>query len=165
MLEKRLMASIESFKADLDKITEIQKEFLKEAKEFVYFRKGEFDNIVAILNATMALIKLGVDVIDIFRRKRQDKEGSPREELVIRVISIKTPQNEQGLRELEQKGVGVCIVPKEKRGSMRYFVNEKRFCLFIRQQEDSFFGVKGNDSLMRAGLKQLFEAEYVEHKR
>ena len=41
---------MKSFEGSLDKITKIQTSFFKEAEDFVYFRKGEFANIIEILN-------------------------------------------------------------------------------------------------------------------
>ena len=175
--------NIKSFEGDLAKITEIQTSFLKEAKDFVYFRKGEFDNIVEMLlvlinhvlsnpkiiiasvaaypgaKAIVSDIIKGVKKIEQFAKDRKEKN-----ELTFRVISIKTDKNRKELKEFEEKGVGVCEIPEEKSGRLRFFVNEKRFCLFVRQEENDFFGMIGTDKLMIRRLRELFDREYTENK-
>ncbi len=153
----RKKVSIDSFEGNLGKITEIQKEFFKEASDFVYFRKGEFDNAAEIARFVVTILSgiVAVKVIasDLIRLVQQGK---------FRVISSETESNKEHLKKLKEKGARISIIVEQETGKLRYFVNEKRFCLFIRQRGDKFFGVIGTDPLMISQLKELFEQDFKE---
>lgn len=180
---------ITSFDATQKKVNQLKKEFFKEAEDFVYFRKGEFDGIVEFLkDFTLDLIdnpekvivwyiiykgakKIVIDKLRSIkdRKKKNEKlkqfiHKKKKNEVTFRIISVESPRNKKELKEFERKGVGVCRIPEEKRGRIRYLVNEKRFCLFIRQEKNNFFGVEGTDELMIRRLRKLFDLEYTENK-
>jgi hypothetical protein len=162
MLKTKPMSISQFFEADLNGVTEIQTRFLNEAKEFVYFRKGEFDNIVEILKAVTALVSLGAAIVRFIPDR--DKEGKEESrQFLLRIISCKTEENEPYLKQFEELGAGVCEIPDEKRGRLRFFVNDNEFCLFVRRRENSFFGIIGDDEATRGQLQQLFESEYVQY--
>lgn len=171
------LINIESFEGDLAKITEIQTSFLQEAKDFVYFRKGEFDNIAEILSAVMDYISRNPEIVIVsvaaypgakrivtdsikavkrIRRFAKDRKG--KNELTFRIILTKKA------KEFEKKGIGVCMISEEKSGRLRFFINEKRFCLFIRQKENDFFEIIGTDKLIMSRLRKAFDYEYTANK-
>lgn len=180
---------MESFEGNLDKITEIQTSFFEEAEDFVYFRKGEFENIIEILEFVTNYVKNNPDIIlvvvaaypeakklatDIFstlkkgigRIGRFVADEKEKNELTFRIISKEAGHTKE-LDEFEKKGAGVCIIPDEEGGRIRYFINEKRFCFFVRSYEDQnkFFGIIDDDKLMIQRFKKLFEYEFYKHSK
>ena len=159
--------AVERFEGNLARVTDIQKEFFDEADEFCLYRKGEFDNIVEIsryigqfvaenkawlLPCAFLAVNTAVNVIRLVRDRRdkgpaQGKGIKPRPpSKALAVVSASTPMNQSHLKELARLGAVVHLIAEKNRGRMRFFVNEKRYCLFFRQQKDDFWGYIGSDA-------------------
>ena len=50
--------------------------------------------------------------------------------------------------------------PDADLGRLRYYVNDRRFCLFVRTPDDAFFGLIGDDPLVIDHLKADFLNEW-----
>ena len=181
MLKETLIKKAIAFEADLTGITKIQKRFLKEGKEFVYFRKGEFDNaweILVALSVILTIITSSIVLAPYIKKGKKFareylKQGinqwlkhRPRKKAdYVQVISIRTEDNKNELIMFKLMGVEVCVIRKTKCERLRFFVNEKGYCIFFRRREDSFFGVMGNDTKTIERLKHFFEQEFSENKK
>lgn len=157
---------VERFEGNLARVTDIQKEFFDQADEFCLFRKGEFDNIVEIckhigqfvdenkcwlvpcaiasVNTTVNLIRLVADRRDKRHAQGKANKSTPPSK-ALAVVSTSTPMNESHLKKLADYGAVVHVIAEKDRGRMRFFVNEKRYCLFFRQEKDDFWGYIGSD--------------------
>jgi len=51
-------------------------------------------------------------------------------------------------------------IPIKIRGKLRYFVNDKEFCLFIRRNDETFTGIRGKDKDIIKSLKETFEWDW-----
>lgn len=77
-----------------------------------------------------------------------------------RIICTKDPYNENYLSSFEVFGAQIKLNPSEKKGRHRLFLNDKRFCFFIRENESTFYGFMGSDPLIMKKLKSDFENEW-----
>jgi len=147
------------FKADLDEITKIQMSFYRNAEKFIYFRKGEFANIFDVVSRINKLNNEGKGLLFKYSKTLLEKNDlNP----YVFINSGWSNKNNNGLLELQRLGSNVKIIPKEKIGKMRYFLNEKQFCIFFRLKENSFFGFIGDDLSVVNYLKELFQSEIEE---
>ena len=170
-----------TFVGDLDDITRIQMSYLPrkgDVPDFLYFRKGEAENhidiaweyghnIAAILSFLLPItISAGKHTAknlqklyaSIFATTRaSDSPGLCGD---FRIIA--SPQRDEitvAITLMRRNGFKVKNIPKNKRGSLRYFVRPDKYCLFFRVGNE-FFGFYGSDKQTIAGLKRLFEAEW-----
>jgi hypothetical protein len=174
---------VKTFSADLDQLTEIQKTFFDLRNKFIYFRKGEAANniaiaaewalLVAAVHAILELIKdypkiragtilLKDDLLNIYRLIAAQFQQKPSLQLpVFREIACPDEDDITVSLELVNHFAGeVRYLPKERRGKFRYFVNDEKYCLFVRRNDGRFNGVIGDDPNMIATLKEAFEAEW-----
>jgi len=170
---------------DLEGLTKIQTGFIVPDCEFIYFRKGEAQNnvpIVATIVATLAVaykvvkdypqLKEGVQQIlsDIKAKARLVKESlsKPNMRTCVQAPDIREiacPDKADITVSLEVlRGIGgdVRYLPKQRRGKLRYFVNDKQYCLFVRRSGERFNGVLGYDPGVIASLREAFESEWDE---
>ncbi len=175
------MYEIETFSnIDLNKLSIIQEKFIDKKVDFIYFRKGEAENNVRIAAIVVAIIiaiykftkdypqlkegvkvlledlaKAGKAILSFMKKERQVKIPDLRE--------IACPDNvviTKTLELLRELGGDVRYLPKEQRGKFRYFVNNNEYCLFIRREDGTFSGIKGNNPSIIESLKEAFESEW-----
>jgi uncharacterized protein YuzE len=170
---------------NLDGLTLIQKDFIAPDHEFIYFRKGEAENnipIVATIVGMLAVmykvvkdypdLKKGVECLldDVRTTARLVKKALSKPYLKqnIRVPKIgeiacpNNPQITETLEILRLVGGDVRYLPSDRRGKLRYFVNNKQYCIFVRRNDGRFTGVLGYDPGVIFALKEAFESEWDE---
>jgi hypothetical protein len=110
-----------------------------------------------------------------YDRRKAYNNIAHKERKDIRYTACELNENKDELNTLEMVGekldeeptaimsIKICKIPIEERGMLRYFVNGKRFFLFIRQGQNDFFGIEGTDERMIQRLKGLFEQEYDQY--
>ena len=179
-----------SFCANSKGIIEKKAEFFDEAEEFLYLRKGEDvgADIIAVLamvyqqmyddsfwsfvgktSAISAIIERIIKFYRWIREKIEERKEALRNNLDVhkpvsdvRIICWPDTDNKKVKPLFRKLNYRVHRYESEsQKGALRYYLNEKRFCLFIRTGDDDFTGVIGNDSRTIAELKQAFEKEWA----
>jgi hypothetical protein len=188
MLKKKKVSS-QYFQADQVGIDDLKNEFLKEACEFVYYRKGEWHGAVASIEHAIQWAKANPEWIAIAVAMY-----TPSKELIkwmaknlgvaidavwdlIKVYFCEPKINHvtrkvicgEGIdQELVEKWEAICgkggvvIIPKSQKGLLRYLVNEKRFAIFTRVGENDLRGFIGNEQEMIHTLREMFDREFIE---
>jgi hypothetical protein len=182
--------NVDPFESDLKGITEIQKRMFDNTEEFCLYRKGEFDNIIEIyqhvseflithkefLIAVAATFFSGmaatITLFDRIDRKRKERGDQKRESkatrkpIILAVVSTMTEKNYEHLIKFQKINTSVNVIPEDKSGRLRFFVNEKEFCFFFRKAENEFFGFSGSDQKIQDWLVGLFsqDCERAKHK-
>jgi len=170
----------ETFDVNLSELTDIQITFLRPDAKFIYFRKGEAENNVPIMAAIVSVfviiykvikdypdLKKGVNALisDIKAAAKivLDYVGkSPQEHSIRQIACPDDPEVTITLEVLRKLGGDVRYLPQERRGKFRFFVNDAKYCLFVRKNDGKFSGVIGNDSNIINALKEVFESEWDE---
>jgi uncharacterized protein YuzE len=167
---------------DLDGLTLIQKNFIGPDHQFIYFRKGEAENNVPVLAAIVGTLVAIYKVVKDYPKLRQGtqeilddlkvlsrclkaflskSESKERRTPDIREIaSPNDPKITLTLEILRSIGGDVRYLPSDRSGKLRYFVNNKQYCIFVRRSEARFTGILGSDPRVIAGLKEAFESEW-----
>ena len=179
--------SATSFHTDQSGINNLKNTFFEEAREFVYFRKGEWTGIVdsvqhasnwlqshpefvptvlAFYKPTAELLKSVIattgktekKVMSFFSKTPPDKHYVTR-----RVICSVRPNTKSEIANWEKicgKG-SVAIIAKSQAGHFRYLVNEKRYAIFSRLGENSLQGIMGSDKDTIIMLREIFDKEFI----
>lgn len=178
-----------SFQADQMGIDQLKKDFLSEARDFAYFRKGEWtgiessvQHVVEWVNANqdwiptaLALYVPSLELIEhlvkitgasakaikaFFGARAPDKKHY----VTVRVIC--TTDNRKRAKISEWEGIcgegGVVTTPKSQSGHFRYLVNEKRYAIFSRLGPDMLQGIMGTDREMILMLREIFDREFIQ---
>lgn len=181
-MDKEQAYKIETFRLNLDQLSKIQEKFIDEEFHFIYFRKGEAENNLRIISVFVAVIiaaykltmdypqlKKGAKVLfdDLAKVAKILLSFMKKKELVKvpKLREIACPDNAvitKTLELLRKLGGDVRYIPKERLGRFRYFVNNKEYCLFIRREDGTFNGIKGNDPSIIESLREAFELEWNE---
>lgn len=169
-----------TFSVNLEQLTEMQKGFMEGDHQFIYFRKGEAENNMPVVGF---LIVCFIGALNFIKEYPKLREGVKvlREDLVklARVFlrnrppdfkptdfkelaSPKKPEITATMELVNVIGGSTQYLAPEMRGRFRYFVNEQRYCLFVRRSDGTFAGVTGDDPEMIASLKDAFESEWEE---
>jgi len=168
---------LEIFDVDLTKLTEIQITFLRPGAKFIYFRKGEAENNVLIAAKFLALLAVIYKVIIDYPELKEGVKAiiSDIVSVAKKVVSyikkphmlplseIACPDDPEvtiTLEVIRKLGGDVRYLPHECRGKFRFFVNDTKYCLFVRKNDGRFSGVIGNDSNVLNALKEAFESEW-----
>jgi hypothetical protein len=155
-------------------VSAIQDDFLKHP-DFVYFRKGEFQNAVDVAAAYLTLLGVGVGVklgveatvggmrsaLGAWRTqgKLPPASFSSRDLRFMMCDAIAAPDALAGADALRELGFDSRQLPGGSAGTMRYFVSATEFFLFFisdRQVE----GTRGTDATTRSFLQALFLEEW-----
>ena len=172
------------FQADQKGINDLKNEFYAEAREFVYFRKGEWHGVlesirhatewahqnpvwVAIILASYQPAKdfikavakatgAGIDQINAyFGRKKKHAVNR-------RVICGPSVRRADILKWEKICGTGsVVTIPKSQISEFRYIVNEKRYAIFSRFGPEDLRGIIGTDQETVAMLRDMFNREFI----
>ncbi|MBI2919236.1 MAG: hypothetical protein HYY01_14780 [Chloroflexi bacterium] len=187
-MKRAPLGGTERFEADQHGIVALKAEFLDEADEFLWLRKGEDfgGDVIGYMSAAInaladrALIDLvknlpvytdaAQKVAELYPSIRQSiKRAASRfrsdpwtkKPKDLRLLLWPDDTNEQARPLYERQGYEVRFYPSQAlTGSLRLYLNEKRFCLFFRTGDNSFFGLVGADEETRSQLSQLFEDEW-----
>jgi len=169
-----------AFSANVTGITFLKAQFLLEAKEFFYLRKGE--DVNAHIIATIYGHSLGFDwgkITDIETRKDVDellnfvqnetwfsKLDARRDKHIIdyRIICIEEEHTIRGKNINDHLGVSVKFIPSEKRHLYRLYLNDDSFAFFYRNgvgQYAKFYGyICEDDPEMINSWKNAFIEEW-----
>lgn len=184
MLEKSIV-TLGTFDKNLKELTKIQKTFITPSAKFIYFRKGEAENNIAIAAAIIGLLyiiykmienypefKLGAQAIlsdvrvkaSFLKRYISERPSTklPKHPEIREISCPCDPDITMTLEILRSISCDVRYLPTERAGKFRYFLNDKQYCLFIRRNNGEFNGVFGNDPKMITALKETFESEWKE---
>ena len=181
------MRSDGSFNANTKGIIEKKAEFFNEAREFLFLRKGEDVGIEIIGFMSFAINVIAdpllADMIrefifyeNVLRRinryyqkikqiieSRKKEVLSPPKDL--RIILCPDRENTEAKPIYEAQGYQIKSYENELiKGPFRYYLNEKRYCLFLRTGKDTFTGFIGNNSDTINELKISFENEWQHAK-
>ena len=75
-------------------------------------------------------------------------------------------RNEEARPLYEEQGYEVRFYSSElEKGHHRFYLNERRYCLFLRTGDDRFFGFIGSDTETRNTLRTLFEKEWKKARK
>lgn len=177
------------FVADQAGINKLKDDFFDEARDFVYFRKGEWHGVRASINKArhwaqtfpdwistakamytpapelISLVAKGIGivarVVSKIVRKYFTKHTA---KTVTRRVICSPDIGEAEIREWEYIcGVGsVVTIPHEQVGQFRYVVNEKRFAIFSRLGPNNLQGIMGTNEAMIRMLRDRFDQEFIE---
>jgi hypothetical protein len=168
---------IKYFETNERGIINLKVEFGAEAKEFLLLRKGEdalplilvtFFGIInslnehhvgeilggiAVLVKTLNKIKkLYPEIKKLISQAEENYKTTrlagrnPKE---VRILCCSNKETEEARPLYEAQGYQVRFYADESlSGSHRYYLNEKRFCLFLRTSKKHFFGFIGDDPMM-----------------
>jgi hypothetical protein len=150
--------TIKTFKGNLGVITKLQKEFTKNAEEFLFYRKGEFENAEEILPYLPIVAGGLIKIYKFIKNKIELKKIQKNKPF--QIVTAQTPENEIFLKKFKRFGATISIIDENKRGRIRYFLNDKEFCIFFRKPDNTFWGFRGNDIFIKKSLRELFEAEF-----
>jgi hypothetical protein len=169
---------LETFDKDLRELTDIQITFLRPDAKFVYFRKGEAENNVPIMAAFIAVAAVVYNVIKDYPDFKKGVKSlitdikaaakvvlsyigkSPQRYQIREIACPDDPEVTTTLEVLRKLGGDVRYLPQERRGKFRFFVNDTKYCLFVRKNDGRFSGVIGNDPTVISALKEAFESEW-----
>ena|GEM_PF-2634305 len=184
----KLKASGESFRADQAGIDQLKNEFLQEAREFLYYRKGGWNGAAASVEHSVAWAEshpewvstavamykpseetvawiagaLGWTVEETRKNMARYFAGRKNRHVTRRVIvgeGIDMALVEKW-EAVSGKG-SVAIVPASEKGLLRYVVNEKGYALFTRIGADDLRGILGRAPEMVQALREMFDREFV----
>ena len=174
------------FVADQIGIDQLKNEFFDEAREFVYFRKGEWEGFINSLNyaidwasnnpeytaIAIALYTPTKDLISyIVQRtgasieKVKSNFGKPKKGYISRKVIVRKGRltKEEIVKWEEICGKGsIETIPKSQVGKFRYIVNEKRYAIFCRHGENDLRGIIGYDKWTIQVLREIFDREFIE---
>jgi len=187
MLDKK-NSSGQYFRSDQVGIDKLKNEFLKEAREFVYYRKGEWhgglasvQHAIAWAQANPAWVSIGIAMytpskdLVILVAKSLGKTVAWATEKVKEYFASLKPRHVTR-RVIVSKGIdpevvekweavcgkgGVVTIPNSQKGPWRYFINEKRYAIFTRVGENDLRGIIGNEPEMIQTLRQMFDTEFI----
>ena len=187
MLEKR-NASGQYFRADQIGVNGLKNEFLKEAREFVYYRKGEWRGASASVQHAIAWAQANPEWVSIAAamytpskdlvllvakalgktvtwatKKVKEYFTSPKPRHVTRKVIVSEGIDLEVVEKWEAvcgKG-GVVIIPNSQKGLWRYIVNEKRYAIFTRVGVNDLRGIIGNEPEMIQTLREMFDIEFI----
>ncbi len=189
MLNVHPTSGIEWFEADEPGIVKLKAEFAEEADEFLYLRKGEDIGSLDIacllahinmltdgslhtsLDEMRQWVQFGTNLLTfvpvmgmVYKRakdfwlKRQWSGRKPR-----KLLLLLSPDNanREALPIYRAQGYEVrqYSQPSEK-GKHRFYLNDKRFAVFLRRPDKTFIGLMGTDEKIRGELRRLFESEW-----
>jgi hypothetical protein len=184
MLRKKLSRS-RTFLADQEGVDKLKDEFFDEARDFVYFRKGEWHGILASIekaaswsqshpewvSVAIAMYVPAKDLIleickatgALSKKVREYFTNSRNNTVTRRVICGKSV----GKREIAKWELicgqgGVVTIPKGQIGQFRFLVNEKRYAIFSRLGPDTLQGIIGTDIQIIKMLRERFDFEFIE---
>ena len=178
-----------SFLANSKGIIEKKAEFLGESEEFLLLRKGEDvgADIIACLAITVNALS-DISLLDeakeflvyaavmdrissfyrrikaiIDKKRKIASEGGrgPIKPKDLRILCWPDSENRESKPMYENQGYFVRRYKSEgQKGPLRYYLNEKRYCIFMRTGEDEFTGVIGNSKETISELRKAFEDEW-----
>lgn len=184
MLKKRRVSS-GTFQADQLGINQLKNDFFSEAREFSYFRKGEWQGVlesiryayewaqanpqwvaiaVALYLPSKDLVAGIAKVVGVAVRKVRKYFGRPRRLAITRRVICSKGIDKSVVKEWESIcGIGsVVTIPKIQVGQFRYIVNEKRYAIFSRFGPNDLRGIIGSDRETILMLRQMFDREFIE---
>lgn len=181
---KQKQDSIRFFKVDQRGINDLKNEFYDEAREFVYYRKGEWHGIlesiryaaewakqnpqwvaiaVACYQPTKDLVKAiakatGVGVASIKRYFGQKKKH-----VIDRRVICSSGVFKKDIEKWEAIcGTGSVVTsPESQVGKFRYIVNERRYAIFTRFGPNDLQGIIGTDRGTIVTLRDMFNREFI----
>lgn len=188
VLEKKYVEGVERFEANEPGIAILKAEFLDEADDYLYLRKGEdfggdligYMSIQVNALADASLINLVASLVVFVQaaetvaryypkikrmiadaRKRFTEAPWKRKPKDLKLLLWPNIRNEEARPLYEVQGYQVRFyVSKRDMGQHRLYLNEKRYCLFLRTGEDRFLGFIGRDAETHQSLKSFFETEW-----
>lgn len=185
MEKKRIQA--QAFQTDQLGIDQLKNEFFREARDFIYFRKGEWEGIVQSIDCaikwveanpdltliTLALYPPAKDMVTAIMKvtgvssqrvkKYFGRPDGSKNLVTARVICSETVDS-SSIRKWEDicgKG-SVVTIPQSQTGPFRYLVNEQRYAIFCRLGPNDLRGIIGQDKQTIAVLRYRFDQEFVE---
>ena len=192
-LERRHVSGIEQFEANEPGIAVLKAEFLAEANEYLYLRKGEdFGGDIIGYMATCINALADVSLIDAVKdfvvyttaaehvakyypaikkkisqvEERFRHNPWTRKPKKLHILLWPDEQNEAARPIYEAQGYEVHFYSSElDKGQHRLYLNEKRYCLFLRTSDNRFVGFIGSDVQMNNALKTQFEAEWGKSRK
>ncbi len=166
---------VETVTGNLAKVTEIQTEFL-DHPGFVYFRKGEFENIFDVtwedVRRTADVLGIVVPVVAVtiallkqhFKSVKQGLLTKPvrddRQRRFIMCPDKSDPDPTLAVEMLEGLGWKKKFIKRGQKGRLRFFVSGKEYFLFFRNPDDTFHGLRGSDKETISCLEGLFLDEW-----
>lgn len=179
------------FEANEHGIATLKAEFLAEAEEFLFLRKGEdfggdvigfmaaainalsdvsltdrMKDLIVYAVASEKIAKYYPQIRKLIDKARESYQTTPwkgRKPKDLKILLWPDETNREAQPLFERQGYMVnYYASPDKKGSHRFYLNEKRYCLFLRTEQDRFLGFIGDDETVRAGLKAVFEREWEE---
>ena len=179
-----------SFAADQAGIDELKGDFLREAKQFCYYRKGEWTGVAEsvrqlsewtilhpewvpvalalyrpskeLLSDLRKVTKISVNALEsMFFGKRPDRRKT---HVTVRVIVGKRRGGKKDMSKWEALcgERSVARIPASQVGPFRYIVNDKRYAIFTRSGPNRLQGIIGGDESTITALRDKFDREFIE---
>lgn len=181
-------SNITYFQADQNGINELKNDFFREAKDFVYFRKGEWTGFEESLKFAIEFLRENPQWIPIsyagykltkefiihlaqsskqtldninsfFREKPKDEKTY----VTVRVICGEQEGLDKKILEWDQEVCkdSIVVIPEVQVGQFRYLLNEQRYALFSRLGHESLQGLIGNDKATLNMFRNNFDREFI----
>jgi len=184
MINKQKVKS-EAFSADQAGINTLKNDFFSEAREFCYFRKGEWTGIedsilhaiqwarenpewvaisIAAYTPSKDFVRGIVKITGMAANSIKKYFGKPLKGKITRRVICGKETNKLKIRKWE-KYCGedsVVTIPKKQTGSFRYVLNEKRYAIFSRFGANDLRGIIGYDKQTILMLREMFDREFIE---
>lgn len=174
-----------TFQADQVGINKLKNDFFSEAREFVYFRKGEWRGVLDSIQHARDWAAANPEWVAISIAAYTPAKGfvaalakklgvalkvvrgyfcRPKPCHVTRRVICCTGIGKQVVRDWEAVcGTGsVVTIPRSQGGQFRYVLNEKRYAIFSRLGPNDLRGVIGTDRQTLRMLREMFDREFIE---
>ncbi len=173
-----------SFQADQTGINDLKNEFYGEAREFVYFRKGEWHGVLESIRHAAEWAQQHPEWVAIVVASYQPAKDLVKEIAKVTgagIAQVKTYFGRKKKRAVNRRVIcgpsvrkadvlkweaicdlgSVVTIPKSQIGEFRYIVNEKRYAIFSRFGPNDLRGVIGSDQETVAMLRDMFNREFI----
>lgn len=176
--------TVVTFVTDQKGINQLKNEFYNEAREYIYFRKGEWHGVDDSIRNAIQWAKNNPDWI-----AERTAGYKPSKELINKIKKA-TGANDSQIKKYfgkrKKKGIdhrvicgpsiskkditrwekicgigSVVTVPKAQIGEFRYLVNDNRYAIFSRIGPEKLLGIIGTDERMLSALRDTFMAEFI----
>lgn len=189
LIEREIKAR--RFEADQEGINNLKNQFLDEARQFLYFRKGKWNGFEASLQHTATWAenhpelpltatskhpvsdKMSDEIARAISIKKEEVSASLKDHYTQSysekaAITFRALVVEGGLKgsdfvrweEISGLKGSIKTVPKAQEGYFRYIVNEKRYAIFCRLDENLLQGIIGYDKETIDLLRHQFDMEF-----
>jgi hypothetical protein len=180
--------NVTNFQTDQDGINKLKNDFFSEAKDFVYFRKGEWTGFKESLEFAVKFIaehpywipvayagyKLSketfsdlIEVTGLSKSKIskffKEKPENDNNYVNVRVICGEQDDIEIKIKRWEENVCpeSIAVIPKIQTGPFRYIVNDQRYSIISRLGPQTLQGIIGYDQKTINMLRDTFNIEFI----